>query len=218
MSPHESFESVKRFALTVIWLFVVSGTSQAEEFTSKCVGVTDGDTISVMRDGSEVKIRLEGIDAPESGQDFSQRSKQFTASLVFGKEVTVKVKESDRYGRLVSRVLVAGTDVSIALVKAGLAWHFKKYSTDQELSDLEVQARLGKVGLWSMASPMAPWDYRHRPIPQTEGPGTIFHGNVRSMIYHRPTCKVYHCENCTAKFNTSAEAKGAGYRACRCRS
>jgi len=80
-----------------------------------------------MRDGRSVRIRLEGIDCPERGQAFSARAKQFTSGLVFGKTVTVKVKESDRYGRLVARVIAEGKDVSHELVKAGLAWHFKKY-------------------------------------------------------------------------------------------
>lgn len=70
------------------------------------MGVTDGDTIKVLRDGRAVTVRLEGIDCPEAGDDFSTKAKNFTSSLVFGKTVTVRVKETDQYGRLVGRVLV----------------------------------------------------------------------------------------------------------------
>src|SRR5439155_20497434 len=95
------------------------------EFSGKCVGVIDGDTIDVLRNGRAVRIRLEGIDCPERGQDFGSRAKQFTSGLVFGKTVTVKVKERDRYGRLVARVVVDGKDVSEELPKTGVAWQFK---------------------------------------------------------------------------------------------
>ena len=57
-----------------------------ERFAGRVVGVTDGDTISVMRDGRSVRVRLEGIDCPERGQDFGQRAKQFTSDMAFGKD------------------------------------------------------------------------------------------------------------------------------------
>ena len=78
----------------------------ADNFTGKCVGVIDGDTIDVLRDGKAQRIRLDGIDCPEKGDDFSNKAKQFTSSLVFGKVVEVQGKEYDRYGRLVARVLI----------------------------------------------------------------------------------------------------------------
>ena len=125
--------------------FLLRGQSfPQEEFSGKCVGVIDGDTIDVLRNGRAVRIRLEGIDCPERGQDFGSRAKQFTSGLVFGKTVNVKVKEPDRYGRLVARVIAQGKDLSHELVKAGLAWHFKKYSSDLELAQLE--DKVGKPG------------------------------------------------------------------------
>jgi micrococcal nuclease len=132
----------------------------ADTFTGKCIGVSDGDTISTMIAGRAVKIRLEGIDCPEIGQDFGTRAKQFTSALVFGKDVKVKEYNLDRYGRTVARVYVQGRDVSLELVKAGLAWHYKKYSSDPVLAEAEDQARRAKTGLWSMPSPVPPWDFR----------------------------------------------------------
>src|SRR5205809_3843723 len=73
-------------------------------FTGKVVGVSDGDTISVMHNGKAERIRLSGIDCPEKGQAFGQRAKQFTSALVFGKEVTVAVQDSDKYGRTIGEV------------------------------------------------------------------------------------------------------------------
>ena len=114
---------------------------QTAAFSGRVVSVVDGDTIGVLRDGREVRIRLEGIDAPEDGQDFSERAKQFTSAAVFGRTVDVRVKETDRYGRLVARVIAGGQDVSVALVEAGLAWHYVEYSKDPILQRAELSAR-----------------------------------------------------------------------------
>ncbi len=127
----------------------------AQDFISKCVGVTDGDTITVLVGLEQIKIRLEGIDTPERGQDFSDRAKQLTSSLVFGKYVHILPKERDRYGRLVARVRVNDRDVSLELVKAGLAWHYKKYSSAPELVVAERQAKAERLGVWSLAEPHA---------------------------------------------------------------
>src|SRR2546422_9117216 len=100
-------------------------------FTGKVVGVTDGDTISVMHNGRAEKIRLHGIDCPEKGQAFGQRAKQFTSTLVFGKEVTVTVQDSDKYGRTIGEVtLLDGRVLNHELVKAGLAWWYRKYAPE----------------------------------------------------------------------------------------
>lgn len=145
----------------VLWSWSFPAVAQ-ERFSGKVVGVADGDTVSVLRDGRAVRVRLEGIDCPEKGQDFSQRAKQFTSDLTFGKEVTVDVRDLDRYGRLVARVFVGGEDVSVALVEAGLAWHFTKYSRDPELARAELAGRMAKRGLWALADPVPPWQFRRR--------------------------------------------------------
>jgi len=84
--------------------------------------------------------------------------KQFTSNLVFGKVVTVKVRHLDRYGRLVTRVVTDGKDVSHELLKAGLARHFKKYSSDPELAELEIKAGEAKVGIWSARNAPLSWE------------------------------------------------------------
>jgi len=151
-----------RLAVVALVLWSVPAVAQ-ERFTGKVVGVADGDTISVLREGRSVRIRLEGIDCPDKGQDFSQRAKQFTSELTFGKEVTVDVRDVDRYGRLVARVSVGAQDVSVALVRAGLAWHFTKYSRDPVLAEAEQSARTAKRGLWGQGSPTPPWEFRRLP-------------------------------------------------------
>jgi micrococcal nuclease len=161
--------------LALLLLLLPSPLLAGETFTGKCVGVTDGDTISVMKAGRAVKIRLEGIDCPETGQDFGTNAKQFTSGLVFGKEVQIKEYYLDRYGRMGARLVVAGQDVSLELVKAGLAWHYKQYSKDPVQAKAEVEARRAKVGLWSMPGAVPPWEWRKGRGMQGEtwGTGTV---------------------------------------------
>lgn len=133
---------------------------------------------------------------------------------MFGKTVNVEVRDVDRYGRLVARVVVDGKDVNLALVTEGLAWHYRQYSADPELAKTEAQARAARVVLWSHQTPMAPWEYR-RPAP-AEGAsnatqtGGLYHGNLRSRVFDRPGCSNYAARTCTAVFKTTQEAIAAG--------
>jgi micrococcal nuclease len=172
--------------LTLFLFLLTTPLLAGETYTGKCVGVHDGDTISVMKAGKAVKIRLEGIDCPELGQDFGTRAKQFTSALVFGKDVEVKEYNRDIYRRTVARVYIGGQDVSLDLVKAGLAWHFKKYSSDPVLSEAEEQARSQKVGLWSMPSPIPPWEFRKLHMRRHgEATGVSFYGHFFEVKYIR---------------------------------
>jgi endonuclease YncB( thermonuclease family) len=151
---------MKKTFLGPLLLLIIILALYAETYTGKCVGVSDGDTITVMKAGRAIKVRLEGIDCPELGQDFGTRAKRFTSAMVFGKDVQVKEISRDRYNRIVARVYVDGRDLSLELVRVGLAWHYKQFSSDTVLAVAEEQARRTKQGLWSMPNPMPPWEYR----------------------------------------------------------
>ena len=133
-----------------------------EEFTGRCVGVTDGDTVIVLREGKAVRVRLYGIDAPEKRQPYGTQAKQFTASLVFAQDVRVIVHSTDRYGRLIGEVILPSHhSLSVDLVGAGYAWWYRQYARhDTTLAMLERDAQEGKRGLWADAQPVAPWDWR----------------------------------------------------------
>ncbi len=90
---------------SALWLL---SADLAADFTGRVVGVTDGDTITVLHKGKGERIQLHGIDCPEKRQAFGKRAKQFTSTLVFGKTVTVHVLDRDRYGRTVGEVLAVG--------------------------------------------------------------------------------------------------------------
>lgn len=137
---------------------------QRPDLTGKVISIMDGDTFKLLTSGKQqVKIRLNGIDAPEKGQDFSQSSKEFLAKLVAGALVRVVDKGKDKYGRTIGDVYTEkGLLVNLELVKAGMAWQFLKYSHDPKLAEAEQQARYNKTGLWQQPAPIAPWDYRKR--------------------------------------------------------
>ena len=196
-------------AIALVWL----GTSAfIQTFDAKVVGVSDGDTITVYDGREQTRIRLDGIDCPETGADFSQRAKQFTSEIVFGKQVRIEGKETDRYGRLVARIKVGGTDVSLALVEAGLAWHYKQYSDDQVLAAAEVVAKAKKIGVWSLPNPVPPWDHRSGVASATSSTSGPYHGNSRSKVYHAQGCQYFDCKNCTVNLASKETAARQGFR------
>jgi micrococcal nuclease len=135
-----------------------------QSFVGKVVGVSDGDTIRVMRGAAAVPVRLYGIDSPERRQAFYTQAKRNTSSLAFGKAVTVKIKTTDRWNRLVAEVLLQdGRNLNHEIVSAGYAWWFRQHAAkDRYLADLEAEARRHRRGLWSDADPVAPWEWRRQ--------------------------------------------------------
>jgi endonuclease YncB( thermonuclease family) len=103
-------------------LLVSLVTAGAATLTGKVVGVSDGDTITVLDAAkTQHKIRLAGIDPPEKAQPFGQKSKEHLSDSVFGKQVQVEYTKTDKYGRTVGKVLVNGMDANLEQIKAGFA-------------------------------------------------------------------------------------------------
>jgi len=148
--------------------FPFSSTKTAEKikaWSGKVVGISDGDTITVLHKGKGEKIRLYGIDTPENHQAFGKKAKQFTSDLVYGKIVEVETKDIDRYGRTVGLVYINGESLNEALIKNGYAWIYRKYCKEDFCKDwlnFESTAREGRVGLWSDLNPIPPWDFRRK--------------------------------------------------------
>ena len=167
----------------MLGLLLQSGQILADIVEGRVVGVSDGDTITVLDSTkTQHKIRLAGIDAPEKSQAFGNLAKQRMADMVFAKEVRVDARKTDRYGRTIGRVWVASAeckaaecpktlDAGMALLTMGLAWHYKRYESEQpgeergQYSFAETEARGKRVGLWSDAERVPPWEWRH---PQRE--------------------------------------------------
>ena len=154
--------------LTVVFFILLGGLAHSATITGKVVGVSDGDTITVLdASKTQFKIRLEGIDAPEKAQPFGQKSKEHLSDLVFGKQVVVESDKTDKYGRTVGKVLVNGKDANLEQMRSGFAWHYKEYQKEQSASDpldytsAETFAKSSKAGLWRDPKPMPPWEWRH---------------------------------------------------------
>lgn len=147
-------------------LLLLSVSLYAQSYTGKVVAVKDGDTFEMLVNGKTVHIRLFGIDCPEKGQPFGDKAKQFTAARCFGKRVKAVQRSRDQYGRVVAEVYLPDhSSLNIALVKAGYAWHYKKFSKSAELATAEKKARTQQLGLWRDTSPVAPWNWRkHRTV------------------------------------------------------
>lgn len=120
----------------------------AAEIQGTVVAVSDGDTITVLTPAKKQhKIRLLGIDAPESKQAFGTRSKQSLSDMVFKREVVIEYKTQDLYKRYLGKVLVDGKDANLEQVKAGMAWLYKQYQRDQRPEDRKLYAEVEFAGL-----------------------------------------------------------------------
>ncbi len=142
-------------------LLALLGSPAWADFTGKVVAVADGDTITVLRDHVQVKVRLTEIDAPEKAQAFGNRSKESLSDMCFGKTATLADKGKDRYGRTLARVHCDGVDANAEQVHRGLAWvydhrHFK----DKALYAVQTEAKAQRRGLWADANPVPPWEWR----------------------------------------------------------
>ena len=154
---------MKRYVLVLCLLLAGNLIALCAEILSgRVIKVADGDTITVLtRDFTQIKVRLHGIDCPERNQDFANKAKIYTSELVFGKVVSVVALNKDRYGRTIGIVsLPDGRILNSELLRAGLAWHYKKYDSSTEWANLELEARRRKVGIWSVKNPIAPWEHR----------------------------------------------------------
>lgn len=151
-----------RLSLSALCLTLLLAIAPAlAETRGRVVSVHDGDTLTVLVERRQVKVRLTDIDAPELRQPFGTRSKQSLAELCFGKIAALDVRGQDRYQRTVARVTCEGKDANAEQVRRGYAWTFIRYARpDSPLIAIENEARAAHRGLWQDSAPVAPWDWR----------------------------------------------------------
>lgn len=151
--------------LVAIAFAVLTTVSSADTLTGRVVGVSDGDTITLLVERQQLKVRLVEIDAPEKAQAFGNRSKQSLSDMCFDKEAQILEKGKDRYGRTLGRVSCDGIDANAEQVRRGMAWVYDNYVTDHALYQLQNEAKAASRGLWSDPDPVPPWDWRRRYAP-----------------------------------------------------
>ena len=220
--------SLLAIALSVLTLGLTGAPAQGRSdlvgttFPATVVAIIDGDTIDIVEEASQrkVRVRLHGVDSPESGEPFSQRARTFMRVLLFDRAVTVEGRDVDRYGRLVARIRVGSRDASVELLREGLGCHYRQFSNDPVLEQAEQTARSASAGFWAAGAPQpacvqrearAAANSSRSPTPPAIAAGQVI-GNVSSKVYHAPTCRNAHCKNCTRVFDGAAAADKAGYR------
>jgi endonuclease YncB( thermonuclease family) len=211
---------------TAIFFLLLLGAATARagtiSYEARVLKIEDGDTITVVSDaGRRIKIRLLGIDAPETGQPFGAASRRILSEARAGGRVRIEQSGVDSYGRALGRVLVppagcrgcaATVDVNLGQIESGMAWWYRQYARDQRITErgryesAEAGARLAKRGLWADGTPEPPWEWRHarkpaRAAPSAGGgtasrppPGCAIKGNISakgSRIYHVPGQRHY---------------------------
>lgn len=169
----------------LVGLLAVPLLAAAEPRDCLVVGVSDGDTITA-RCGEpgayeQVKVRINGIDAPEKKQPFGERAKLAMSDLVYMKDVELDCFKTDRYGRSVCKVMVSPAsapdgpltlDAGLAMITIGMAWWYRAYSREQTPQErgqyefAETEARAKRAGLWRDADPVPPWDWRKQRRPK----------------------------------------------------
>ncbi len=162
----------KLFVYLLLWHALALPISlHAQQHRQQLSGVVqrviDGDTL-VLWDATQTKrtLRLAGIDAPESRMPYGQQAKAYLAELVLGYEVVAITGKQDRYGRSIATLKVDGNDVNLAMIQAGLAWHYTKYAKEQPIEEAaryaaaQQSARAQGLGLWRDECALAPWAWR----------------------------------------------------------
>ncbi len=149
--------------LALIWTLPATGAT----LPGRVLWVTDGDTLVILGpSNAQHKVRLASIDAPELKQPYGDASKDHLSRRVAGRFVVVDWDKRDRYKRIVGKVLLGDQDVCLEQVRAGLAWHYKRYQGEQSPGDrlryarAEEEAQEAKRGLWADADPISPWEWR----------------------------------------------------------
>lgn len=161
-------------ALVIFGLFqaghIFFGHTQAADkdtITVKVVGISDGDTITVLTvNKQQLKVRLAGIDAPERSQAYGMRARKHLADHIYGKIVELETRGTDKYKRTLGVVFFNQQDINELMIKDGYAWFYSKYAASQpeeeagRYAEAEDEAKSDELGLWAGKDPMPPWVYR----------------------------------------------------------
>jgi endonuclease YncB( thermonuclease family) len=176
-----------------------ASSAEPRTLNGRVVGITDGDTLTLLVDREQIRVRLAQIDAPESDQPYGKKAKAALSALAFSKQAHVEVVDIDRYGRTVGEVFVGGIDVNREMVRMGHAWAYTKYSHTTEIIELEASARAAKQGIWALPENQRepPWLWRHSPRAPRPKSGPLVCG-TRTYCSEMANCEEarFYVEQC----------------------
>jgi micrococcal nuclease len=155
-----------RIHITLLFLlFSITALFSQTTLKAKVIGIKDGDTVVVLDSlNNQITLRLAEVDCPEKRQPFGTKAKHFTSDQIYLKTIKYVVTDTDRYGRNIAMIYY-DTDnkyISAEIIKAGMGWHYKRYSTSKELALLEENAKKDKIGLWVDNNPIEPSEWRRK--------------------------------------------------------
>jgi micrococcal nuclease len=154
---------MKKHTTLLFLLFSITTLFSQTTLTAKVIGIKDGDTVVVLDSlNNQTTLRLAEVDCPEKSQPFGTKAKQFTSDQIYLKTIKYIVTDTDRYGRSIAMIYYDTENkyLSAEIIKAGMGWHYKRYSTSKELANFEIKARKEKIGLWIDKNPIEPSDWR----------------------------------------------------------
>ena len=192
-----------RLQLIALFACVLCFAACSEDaLRGRVVKVADGDTITILdASNTQYKIRLQGIDAPEKAQAFGRASGRYLSGLVAGRDVRVTYAKRDQYDRILGIVYLDDRDINLEMLKAGMAWHYKKYDSTPAYAKAEAEARAAKLGLWVEQNPIEPHEYR-----KAKGHGALVPLNTGRVlkIYGGEGQKVFLGELNTSQSNVNS--------------
>jgi endonuclease YncB( thermonuclease family) len=145
----------------VVLIAAIAPSIAVADIIGRVVRVHDGDTLTVVIQQKQLRVRLDAVDAPELRQAFGRGSMQSLLELCGGKQAELSTRGKDRYGRTIAGVKCAGIDANAEQVRRGMAWVYTRYAPKRSpLYALERDARVARRGLWLDARPTAPWEWR----------------------------------------------------------
>lgn len=159
-----------KLLILLILLLLSTDVLAAQSISGMVRHVADGDTMTVVTRGAgKLKVRLYGIDAPETrkpdriGQPYGDQAQRVLKYKLLGREVQLEVRERDQYNRVVAVVRQGNRDINAEMVAEGMAWAYRRYlegSYASEYIQLEERARRRHQGLWRQSNPQPPWEFR----------------------------------------------------------
>jgi endonuclease YncB( thermonuclease family) len=146
-----------------VFIFFVPFFCFTQTINGKVVAIKDGDTVIVLDSlNNQITLRLSEVDCPEKNQPFGTKAKQFTSDQIYLKTIKYVITDTDRYGRSIAMIYYDSDNkyLSAEIIKAGMGWHYKRYSKSRELTELEIDAKKNKRGLWIDSNPVEPSAWR----------------------------------------------------------
>ena len=180
--PVQTPAMARTFLLGVVALAALAwpGCVVAQGVKATVLSIGDGDTIRVRQAGKALTVRLACIDAPETAQSpYGQQARTYLQQrLPIGREVSLNLKTTDRYGRSVAEVF-SGVNINLALVEDGQAFAYRQYLSGCDATaylEAEERANRARLGVWQIKGGITrPWDFRRARrsavIPDGTTPG-----------------------------------------------